>query len=426
MKTFTHRIALLVILIGFINFGFAQEAAWVEQVIVANGNKFETSPPFQDFVTVQSYNPGTGVSTTFDEIKTHSVQDVIIENERIYVAAQDSLVVYDANTLQRVNAIADSGLSRLYIFENWLIISKQYPIERFYVEVLNANDLSLVARIQNIPGDCKGITSTKDSIYVALYGDFMATEGKIAVIDYNTWTYQRSIDLGPNAVGINDIYNYGNNLFSVNETPYGAADQGSITAYDTYMGSYINYVYNRKIGANSSLSKNSGIIDNLLYLTYQYGIRAFNLDTRQLQDTNIFGDPGSGNHIYYTSYDADYIDNRLYLNIGNQVSWGINVVGSMTGDSITSFAIGFNSEALAIDYRTPVAVPESESLRIKYARVGTVQAITIRDISGKTIFSEEIHDHQATWINCANFPSGLYLITVETTQGIYSTKMLKK
>ena len=231
-----------------------------------NGNKYETSPPYGDYVTCQTYNPATGTTSIFDEIMTQSTQDVVIANQKIYVAAQDSIIMYDANTLLRLYAIADSGLSRLHIFNDKLIISKQYPVVRFFVEVLNADDLSLVARIQNISGDCKGITSTKDSIYVGINGGYLSTEGKMAVIDFNSWTVTREINFGPNATGINDIHNYGGVLFSINETPYGVADEGSITAYDTYTMTHTNYVFNRRVGAAGSLTKNSGVIGNMLYL----------------------------------------------------------------------------------------------------------------------------------------------------------------
>ena len=89
----------------------AQKVEWVEQVIVGNGNKFEATPPYIDYVTVQTYDPSNGSTSVFDVIKTQSVQDVLIANQKIYVAAQDSIIMYDANTLLRLAAVADSGLS---------------------------------------------------------------------------------------------------------------------------------------------------------------------------------------------------------------------------------------------------------------------------------------------------------------------------
>jgi len=421
--------------------GLSQKAEWVEQVIVANGNKFETTPSPADYVTVQTYNPSTGITYVFDEIKTQSAQDVIVADGKIYVAAQDSIVMYDANTLQRIAAIADSGLSRLFLFNDKLIVSKQYPVVRFFVEVLNASDLSLVARIQNISGDCKGIVSTKDSIYVVVNGGFLSSEGKLAVINLNNWTLGREINFGPNAVGINDIYNYGGILFTVNETPFGSAVFGSITSYDTYTRTYTNNMLTYLVGNGAGGVKNSGVIDNMLYLTLNNGIGSFNMDTKQVEDPSIFPDPGVVNHIYYTSYTTDYVNSYIYSNIGNRISFGIDLVGTTLGDSITSFQTGFNTDAIAVDYRVPVGIensvvanaslaiypnPVENQVRIKYTGEAPVTEILIRDITGRTIYQSNERSSSAIWIDCSSFPAGLYFVTVKTDSNTLSSKFIKK
>jgi len=437
---FLRTVSLLILSISSI-ITLAQKAEWVEQVIVGNGNKFEFTPPYGDYVTLQTYNPSNGNTIEFDQIMTQSVQDIAIANGKIYVAAQDSIVMYDANTLQRLYAVADSGLSRLHVFNNRLIVAKQFPIVRFFVEVLSADDLSLIARIQNISGDCKAILSTKDSIYVAVPGNYLSTEGKLAVIDYNTWTLQREINFGPNAVGITELYNYGGVIFTVNETPFGVSNVGSVTAYDTYNLTHTNYVINMTVGNGSGGLKNSGMVGNLLYLTLNNGIGSFNLDTRLLEDASIFPDPGSANHIYYTSYDADYVNNRIYANVGNRINWGINLVGSTTGDSITSFTTGFNTDAIALDYRVPVSMEETPSgeltialfpnpvvdyLRIRPTGNMEVDELIIRDITGKTMWRTSNSDIKGSLVDCSSFPAGLYLVSALTKDGVYSARFIKQ
>ncbi|MBE0647679.1 MAG: T9SS type A sorting domain-containing protein [Bacteroidales bacterium] len=440
MKRIGLLSSLLIIMVTLPLIGFSQKAEWVEQVIVANGNKYESTPPAADYVTVQTYNPATGVTYVFDEIKTQSAQDVLIANGRIYVAAQDSLVMYDANTLQRLAAIADSGLSRIYLFNDKLIVSKQYPIVRFFVEVLNANDLSLVARVQNISGDCKGIVHTKDSIYVVVNGGFLSSEGKLAVINYNNWTLAREINFGPNAVGINDIYSYGGLLYTINETPFGSAVFGSITSFNPSSTAFTNHQITYLVGNGAGGVKNSGVIDNLLYLTMNNGIGSFNMDTYQVEDPSIFPDPGVVNHIYYTSFTTDYVNSFIYMNIGNRISWGVDVVGTSTGDSVTSFQTGFNTDALALDYRVPVGIdnqsaneatvaiypnPVENQVRIKYTGDAAVNEIVIRDLTGRTIYQSNEHSYSAKWVDCSSYPAGLYFVTVKTDSKTLSTKFIK-
>ncbi|MBL7138490.1 MAG: T9SS type A sorting domain-containing protein [Bacteroidales bacterium] len=441
MKKIASLLSFLAIMVILPWVGFAQEAEWVEQVIVANGNAYESSPPFVDFVTVQTYNPANGATSVFDEIKTQSVQDVVIANNKIYVAAQDSIVMYDANTLQRLMAIADSGLSRICVLKDWLIVTKQYPIVRFFAEVLNANDLSLIARIQNISGDCKGIAGTLDSVYIAVNGGYLSTTGKLAVINVTNWTLSREIDFGSDAAGINDIYNYGGTLFCINETPYGSSDSGSITAYNTYAMTHINYLLGLHVGNGAPGIKNSGTVGNMLYLTLNYGIGSFNMDTRVIEDTTIFPDPGFVNHISFTSYTTDYVNSYLYMNVGNLSSWGINLVGTTAGDSVTSFITGFNTDAIALDYRVPVGIddpvtretsiaifpnPAENMVRIKYTGDAPVAEILIRDLTGRTIYRNNERTVSGTWIDCSSYPAGLYFVTVKTDSNTLSTKLIKK
>ena len=35
--------------------GLTQRAEWVNQVLIGNGGRFEATPPFADYVTMQSY-----------------------------------------------------------------------------------------------------------------------------------------------------------------------------------------------------------------------------------------------------------------------------------------------------------------------------------------------------------------------------------
>jgi hypothetical protein len=188
----------------------AQDNEWVNQVIVTNGGRFEFNPPFLDYVTVQKYDPVTKSVTVFDTIYTQSVQDVVIAGNKAFVAAQDSIVEYNLDTYQRVITIDDSGMNRLYVHNNKLIITKQWPVKRFYVEVLDiSNNLGLLARIQNITGDCgDAVVSDKDTLYVAVPGVYPTSRGKLAVIDQGTWTLQREIDFDTVAKGISDLYNY--------------------------------------------------------------------------------------------------------------------------------------------------------------------------------------------------------------------------
>ena len=334
----------------------AQKAGWMKQIITVNSGKFEYVPPMQDYVTLQSFNPVTKTVIAFDTIFTQSAQDILIRGHFAFVLAQDSIIKYDLNSYKRVAAVADSGLSKLGLYKNRLIVSKQYPLVRYFMEVLDTANLSLIAQVDNIPGDCGGVAVTDDSVYVAVNGGWMGTEGKIAVVDPASWTLARIINLGASAIGINNLYQDENKIYSVNKTPYGMPDVGSITEYDPATGNFVNGMVNVKVG------NGVGIWKRMLYAVFNYGIGSFDLNSMKVADSTIIQDPGSAGFVYILSAVIDTMNKQIHVNIGDYLSPGRCLVASLTGDSITTYSTGISTETVGVDYREyPASIPPEQN-----------------------------------------------------------------
>jgi hypothetical protein len=416
----------------------AQDNVWVNQVIVANGGRFEFNPPYIDYVTVQKYDPVSKAVTVFDTIYTQSVQDVVISGNKAFVAAQDSIIEYNLDSYQRVCAIDDSGMSRLFVYNNKLIVTKQWPVKRFYVEVLDINNnLGLLARVQNISGDCSAaVVSEKDSIYVAVPGVYPTERGKLAVIDPGSWTLKREVDFDTVAKGINDLYNYNGLIYSVNTTPDGAGNVGSITTYDPNYNAHVNHVMQVKVG------KSIGTNGDLLYVKFNEGLGSYNLLQNVIADTTIIPDPGFAQHKYIIEGAVDYVNSQLYLNFGNEQSWGLGIVTTLAGDSVTSFTQGTAAEGIAIDFRTPVGVhdqvassltfsiqpnPVADFVNIRFNENTGSKTIRVFDMTGKTIYSENLQgDCRVRKIDCSQYPSGIYFVRMDSGQGVKTQKFIKK
>jgi hypothetical protein len=409
---------------------YSQKGTTVNQVIICNGGYFGNP---DDYVTIESYNPVNQAVTLFGTIYTQSVQDVLIDGHYAYVAAQDSIVKYDIDTYARVAAVADSGTSRLGIYNNMLIVTKQYPIVRFRVEILNATNLALLGSVQNISGDCGSVTVYGDSVYVAVNGGYMGMDGRLAVINPANWTLVREINFGPPAIGITDLYNYNGYIYSVNKTPYGGGT-GSITKYNPYTGTFSTKVdtaiYGNGVGINGTL----------LYLVYNYGIGSYNLNTDAIADTAIISDPGSANHIYILAARLDFVNNYFYMNLGNESTFGVGVVGTTAGDSITSFTEGIAADCLAIDFRTPAGIQPSESqesmkivpnpvsdwMSVNFGNAD-VSRITVSDVTGRTQISRDIlAGERSVRVNCSILPSGVYFLSAKTDRGQLVKKFIKR
>ncbi len=435
-RIFLLQLPLIFIFLTGYSILHAQKNEWVNQVIVANGGKFE-APPFTDYVTVQSYDPVTKIVNIFSTIYTQSAQDVVINGNVAYVAAQDSIVMYNIDTYQRIAAIADSGLSKLYYYQNKLIVTKNYPVKRFFVEILDASNLALLGFVQGVSGECGGAVMSKDLLYVAVDSGWQGTRGRLAIIDpAANWQLLREVDLGTDAVGIWNLYGYNEKIYSVNKTPFGGVDVGSISMYDVNSGSFQNQIFNVKIG------NGFGIKDNLLYLNISDGLGSINLDNLQIADTIIIAAPSSSGNIVIHSAAVDYVNNQFYLNIGNFSNFGIGFIATFNGDSIGSYATGFNSEGIAIDYRTPSGIkddqvqqncismapnPVSDFLTLNFTGSDIAREVKILDLTGRQVYSMDLNKQvRDLKVNCTDFPSGIYLLSVNTYDKVILRKFIRK
>ena len=416
---------------------FSQSVSWVKQVISVNSGKFEYSPPYLDFVTIQTYNPFDKSIKGFDTIFTQSAQDILIHGSFAYVAAQDSLIKYNLNTYKRVAAIADSGLNKLWIYSDRLIVSKQYPVNTFFVEVLDTANLSLISEIGNISGDCGGIVVTNDSVYVAVNGGWLGTEGKIAVLDPSSWTLTREINLGVNAIGINNLYLDEDKIYSINKTPYGLTT-GSISVYDTATGTFVNKLVNFIVG------NGVGIKNHMLYAIFNEGIGSFDLPSMQIVDTTIIQDPGSALFTYILSSAVDTVSNLFYINIGDYMTNGYCLVASLNGDSVTSFHTGISTETIGIDYRVyPAGVnerknvlsilslypnPTSDKITIHYNGEEDVHEVMITDVYGEVIKPSKynLKKYEELTISVADLPSGMYCLVLKTDGDPVISKFIRR
>jgi hypothetical protein len=429
--------------LGLLNYSvtIAQSTVYVKQIITANSGKFETEPPFSDYVTLQTYNPQTRNVDVFNTIYTQSAQSMVIFNHMIYIAAQDSIVKYDLNAMQRKVAIADSGLNQMAVFNGKLIVSKQYPLTKYFVEVLDTATLGEVAEISGITGDCGGITSANDTLYVAVDSGYQGKVGKLAIIDPSTWTLITEVNLGSAAVGIFDLYNYKGKIISVNATPFTVVDIGSITVYDPLTRKFLNIILRHTVGSSEGPGS-AGIKDSLLFLDLDYGIGTFNLNKLAIQDSVIIHNPGTSEYIISAAVDT--INDRIYTDIGDYATAGYCLVTDLKGDSLTSYSTGISSNFIVVDYRTyPSGIfnhslestavtlfpnPVSDRLNISVHEQLDINTLMVTDLTGKVLLMQTSESPLATnfSISCRNLPSGMYYLILETSEGKLVSTFVKQ
>jgi hypothetical protein len=318
---------------------------YTNQVLIGNGGIYGDP---SDHVTVATYNPGEQTTTTFGDIQRESIQDLIIEGSFAYVAAEDSIVKYDIDNYERVAAVYESNLSRLYCKSGKLYVSRRSdlngpPADGKYVKVYDAGNLEFLAAVDGISADAAGMAIVSDTLYVAVPGDWQATEGKFAVIDNNN-NLAREMNFGTDAVGIYDLFTDGNNIYTVNRSPYGVTT-GSVTSYNIWTTAYTTTVLNNVVG------KGVGIDGSALYLVLDYGIGSYDLNNNQILNASIVPDPGSAAFQYIAAAAFDKINQLFYVTITDYFSTGEGKIYDMNGNETGSFDAAVSAEALAIDTR---------------------------------------------------------------------------
>lgn len=425
-------ISLLTIAICSVTSTYAQKNEWVEQVIIANGGRMETTPPFLDYVTMQYYLPGTQSSGIFDTIRTQSVQDMVVSYGLAYVAAQDSIVKYNLDTYERLAAVKDSGLSRIALYKDLLLVSKKFPSVYYFLEALHAPDLTTSFRLQ-LPGEAAGIAVLYDSAYIACNGGSTNPMAKIAVVNLKSKTVKRVIDLGTSTNIIHDIYTYGNYIIAIFRTPENGTT-GNLAISNILNGQ--TNLYNFSV----SLGKGVDVYNDLLFLGINNGIGSINIPNHAIVDTTIIPDPGFVNHIYITRSDFDYINERFYMNIGNNTTFGICGVATVTGDSVTTFATGLAAEAIAIDFRTPVGIenkaisekvsiypnPVTDKVTLFFHDLSGEKQISLVDVMGREYLRFSTRNEDKSAVELDQLPQGVYFLNVQTSQFSTSKKIIRK
>ena len=423
-----RKIYIIVIGLILINIS-AFSQIQVEQVLIGNGGIFGND---SDHVNITSINPTDQTSTFLGEVIRESIQDLIIEGNYAYVAAEDSIAKFNILTGAKEAIIYESNLSRLYFANNQLFVSRRSdlngaPSDGIYLKAFDAN-LNLLHSANGISTDAAGIILVDDSIYVAVSGDWQATEGKLAVISAD-FSYSREMNLGTDAVGIIDLFADGETIYTVNKSPWGATS-GSISIYSTISSTWTTNIINNVVG------KGVERVGNTLYLGLDNGIGSYDLENSIVINSQIVPDPGSASYIAIAATAFDVINELFYVTITDYFSFGEGKIYDLNGNQTASFDAGVSAEAMAIHYEDHTAINELEQALVSvypnpcnnFVNIKStedIQSITVYNEMGQLLLSL-LEPHQKESINIADFNAGFYFIKIKTNTSFTVKKVLKQ
>jgi len=385
-----------------------------KSVVVLNGGAY--SDP-NDYVTLANYNPETGITQTIATIFTHSVQGLLVHDGFAYAAAQDSLAKVNIGSGEIVATLAVAGVNKFAVYNDLLIVSRQFPVTSDFVQIRKIADLELITSIPEISDEAWEITVAGDSAYVSVAGGWAATQGKLAVLDMKNLAFVREVNFGEDALGIGPSFIKGEDMFFVCKTPWGGTS-GTIIKYNLFTSTYS---FDQ---SEYAFGKVAGIYGDELFLLINGNIGTFNLSTMAVENVNLVPNPFSSLDI--TALVLDSVSELLYVNYSYWVSPdGVGKIYNLSGNELGGYEVGISAEAVAVNYAdvtniealvedrtTPAIYPNPCSNQLTIKDLPDGGDIEIFDLAGQLKYSGRTERDNAQTIEVANLPSGVFFLKV--------------
>jgi hypothetical protein len=328
-----------------ISTNFAQQHA---NVIIANGGQYEWAPPFNDRATIGVYQPDNQQYWVFDTIQVESVQDMALQNNHLFLAAQDSIIKYDLTTYKRLATIDYAGLKSLTVHDSLLIAGKFFGSGSF-VSFYDNRDMSFLFDITEVNSTVESVVVVGDTAYVPFnqlgtvdlyppYQVFADTIGKIAVIDIKNQSYVRTISLDTIGSGVRTIVEYNHVLFAI------CTQNGVIAKYDILSNS-LDF---DTIGCTKSIQ----LIDTVLYLSFGSKIGSYDVKNQELISDDLF-------EFNFLKGAIDTLNEQFYLTTTDYFNFGKATIFDMAGTLLHEFDVNVSPEAVVVDYKTGNFAPIS-------------------------------------------------------------------
>lgn len=405
-----------------IAFGISSIAqnTYVNQVLIGAGGNY--SNPDEN-VTVSTYSPNDQSITSFGDVLTHSIQDIVIYEGYVYVAAQDSIAKFDIDTYERIAIASAPGVNQLYAYDGNLFVSFQFPVTENFVRVYSSDDLSFITNIAEVSNESAGMLVVDNNLYVAVPGGWASTTGNVAIISLPSYELTAEVDLGAEGIGVFDLFSNNDKIMTINRTPY-LGTTGYISTM-TLEGTEVEaHLFNEVIG------KFAGCDNDLLYTVMNNGIGSINLTDFTVENTEIV--MPLTNTIAAVALDT--VNNLFYLTTTDYFSMGEGSVYNMGGQILNTFDAAISSEAIDIDYRVNTGIvvnninkisvyPNPATTSISFN--GNYDNYNIVDLSGRIIASDNIHPGMTT-INIEALHNGMYIINLTSDSKNATATFIKK
>ncbi len=327
---------LLLLMVTMSLVAFSQNQELSKSVVVSGGNY---SNP-EEHVAVGYFIQEPGEYHVFDSIYTQSVQDVLVDGQMLFVTAEDSLVSYDLETMDRIAAVSYEGLNSFAVAGEKLLVTRQYPVTSESLLILDKETLELSTLVE-LSGEAAGIVVDGDSAYVAVPGAWGTSEGRIAVVDLPNEILSREVVLGEDAQGTKELFISDYTLYAVN-THFSDYEENtfSVTSYDLFSGSFETDVIE---GDYYGYYGNSVMTDSSIVIPVSGGMASYNVFTQQANLSYMSVAPAA--------VAFDHLAEQFHITTSDYSTYGEYQIYNLNGEALPgTFETGVSPEALTLQY----------------------------------------------------------------------------
>nr|NQU90620.1 T9SS type A sorting domain-containing protein [Bacteroidota bacterium] len=347
-----------------------------------------------------------------------------------FVAAQDSLAKVNLETGKINQIVALPGVNKFAVYQDKLIVSRQYPATSNFLQIRDAGDLTLIKNIPEISDESWEISVVGDSAYVSVAGGWAATEGKLAIVDLVNLDFVREINLGGDAAGIGPSYQVGNSIYFVCKSPWGATS-GSVATYNILTAGYEVHLFPYPLG------EGAGIYEAKLYLVMDGNIGVIDLTSYSIAESELIPNPFTDLEI--TACTLDTINEKLYVNYSYWIApAGSGRIYDLSGNQTGEYEVGISAEEVLVQYVDLTAIPRNvesvKSLRVSpnpcadHLLVSFHEAfsdLVITDLQGKVLKMVNSDPTTNCSIDVSEFSAGMYVICVDRNGWPETTRFIK-
>jgi hypothetical protein len=340
---------LLLATVLWANFATAQTTApYLKEVLILNGGQYGNP---QQNITLIGYDPFTGQTRISDTINSQSIQDLLIEGDFAYIAAEDSLVKIRLSDFSRVAGAKFPGASTytMALYQNQLLVGNWYGQSDSNLYVFNKNTLVLDYAVPQIEQGVKGIVIIGDTAYLAqnlTASDFFSdSAGYIAKLHLPSGTFAGNVP-GDNVSDIGKILEYDGGVLGIGSV----ADVASF--YDLTDGS-LNF-FPLGVDVNGGYGSILQLVGDTLLAIIDGSIGSFDLLNGTVINPNIVD-------TLITAFRYDTLSGNYYVTQTDYFSYTRGIVFNSAGVAIDTFLTGFSPEAMSLVYginNAPVGVDD--------------------------------------------------------------------